>query len=283
MRALLIALIVAVQLLLGWCYWNDAKDCCGDTAKTTKVSEITSKAAPAAAAVTAAAATVVAKKVSGPLSFNWSDGKTITDTTWPNRKKSILDGLTKDQKLEITGLYRSDEKNNSQFDNLGIARANETRKLFSELSDDRVILLSKQVNDDVNQSGSFASASFANRTVNKSIKETANGTQIYFPYNSTNKLNDGAIEKYLNDVATRLKSSGERVRLTGHTDALGSDASNMVLGQWRADVVQKYLMEKGVLASKIIAQSQGESNPIATNKTDAGRAKNRRTELQIIK
>ena len=282
MRALLIALIVAVQLLLGWCYWNDAKDCCGDTAKTTKVTEKPSKVAPAAAAVTAAAATE-AKKVPGSLSFNWSDGKAITDTTWPNKKKSILDGLNKDQKLEITGLYRPDEKNNSQYDNLGIARANETRKLFSELSDDRIILLGKQINDNVDQSGSFASVLFSNRTVNKSIKETADGTQIFFPYNSTNKLNDGVIEKYLNDVATRLKSSGERVRLTGHTDALGSDASNMVLGQWRADVVQDYLMKKGVSASKIIAQSKGESNPIATNKTDAGRAKNRRTELQIIK
>ena len=151
------------------------------------------------------------------------------------------------------------------------------------MSDDRIILLGKQINDNVDQSGSFASVLFSNRTVNKSIKETADGTQIFFPYNSTNKLNDGVIEKYLNDVATRLKSSGERVRLTGHTDALGSDASNMVLGQWRADVVQDYLMKKGVSASKIIAQSKGESNPIATNKTDDGRAKNRRTELQIIK
>ena len=282
MRALLIALIVAVQLLLGWCYWNDAKDCCGDTAKTSKVTEISKKAAPAAAAVATTAAAVV-KKVSEPLLFNWSDGKAITDDTWPNRKKSILDGLNKDQKLEITGLYRSDEKNNSQFENLGIARANETRKLFSELSDDRVILLGKLVNDKVDQKDLFASASFANRTVNKSIKETANGTQIYFPFNSTNKLNDSTVEKYLDDVATRVKSSGERVRLTGHTDALGSDASNMTLGQWRADVVQNYLMKRGVPASKIIAQSKGESQPIATNSTEAGRAKNRRTELQIIK
>ncbi len=282
MRALLIALIVAVQLLLGWCYWNDAKDCCNNTAETNEVSEKTSKAAPAAAAVTTAAA-AVAKKVSGPLLFNWSNGKTLTDNTWPNKKKSILAGLKNDQKLEITGLYRSDEKNTSQFENLGVARANETRKLFSELPDDRIILLGKQVNDNVDQEGPFASASFASRTINKSIKETANGTEIYFPYNSTNKLNDNTVEKYLDDVATRVKASGERVRLTGHTDALGSDASNMKLGQWRADVVQKYLEKKGVSGSKIIALTKGESQPIATNNTDAGRAKNRRTELQIIK
>lgn len=280
MRALLIAIIIAVQCFLGWRYWNDSKACCSDNAETNTVKEVIKKAAPAAAATTAAAATV-AKKITGPLLFNWSEGKTITDNTWPARKKSILDGLKDGKKLEITGMYRSDEKNNSKFENLGIARANETRKLFTELKDDRVILLGKLVNDDVNKDGPFASVRFANRTVNKSITETADGTQIYFPYNSTNKLNDRTVEKYLDNVAKRVKASGEKVTLTGHTDDRGDDNSNRRLGQRRADIVKRYLINRGVPANKIVATTAGEKSPIATNSTAAGRAKNRRTELKI--
>ena len=275
MRALLIAIIIALQCFLGWRYWTDSKACCGDSTETSAVSEVTKKVAPAAAVVPAV------KKVTGPLLFNWSNGETITDDTWPARKKSILDGLKDGQKLEITGLYRSDEKNTSTFENLGIARANETRKLFTELKDDQVILLGKLVNDKVDQSGPFASARFANRTMNNSIKETADVTQIYFPYNSTNKLNDSVVEKYLDDVATRVKASGEKVSLTGHTDDRGDDASNLRLGQMRADIVKRYLLSKGVAANKVVATSAGEKSPIATNATKEGRAKNRRTELKI--
>lgn len=280
MRALLIAIIIALQCFLGWRYWTDSKACCGDTATTNEVEEVTKKAAPAAAA-SEANIVAAAKKVTGPLLFNWSDGKTITDDTWPARKKSILDGLKDGQKLEITGLYRSDETNNTTYQNLGVARANETRKLFTELDDDRFILLGKLVNDEVDKTNAFASARFANRTVNKSIKETADGTQIYFPYNSTNKLNDSTVEKYLDDVAARVKASGETITLTGHTDDRGDDASNKRLGQRRADIVKRYLMSKGVAANKIVATSAGEKSPIATNATSAGRAKNRRTELKI--
>lgn len=126
------------------------------------------------------AAANAAKKVVGPLLFNWSDGETITDNTWLARKKSIFDGQKDGQKLEITGLYRSEETNNTNFENLGIARANETRKLFSDLKDDNLILLGKLVDDEVEGFGSFSSIRFANRIVNKSIKETSDATQIYF-------------------------------------------------------------------------------------------------------
>ena len=270
MRALLIAIIIALQLLLGWCYWQDSDSCCGNT--TTNVEEAVKKVTP-----------VVAKKVTGPLLFNWSNGATVTNDAWPNKKKSILDALRDNQILEITGLYRSDETNNSTFENLGIARANQTRKLFTELPDDRVSLLGKLIDGKVDKNGLFESARFANRIVTKTIKETADGTLIYFPYSSTQKLNNRDVESYLNDVADRVRASGERVQLTGHTDSKSSSASNMRLGKRRADVIKSYLVSKGVSSSKIVTQSKGEESPIASNNTDAGRAKNRRTELKIIK
>ena len=98
-----------------------------------------------------------------------------------------------------------------------------------------------------------------------------------------NKLNNSEIEAYLDQVAKRVKETGESVRLTGHTDSLGSSSSNITLGQRRANRIADYLIGQGVRRSQINSTSKGESEPVATNHTEVGRAKNRRTELQIIK
>jgi len=79
------------------------------------------------------------------------------------------------------------------------------------------------------------------------------------------------------------KSSGGKVHLIGHTDDIGSVVSNEKLGQRRANIIADYLMGQGVFRSQIISESQGEAAPIASNKTEVGRAKNRRTELRIVK
>ncbi|MHB8137858.1 MAG: OmpA family protein [Smithellaceae bacterium] len=69
------------------------------------------------------------------------------------------------------------------------------------------------------------------------------------------------------------------VALEGHTDWIGSDAYNQTLSQERADVVKQYMVEKGGIdPNRLKAIGYGESRPIADNKTDAGRAQNRRTE-----
>jgi OOP family OmpA-OmpF porin len=69
--------------------------------------------------------------------------------------------------------------------------------------------------------------------------------------------------------------------VAGHTDAVGSDAYNQSLSQRRAGSVSAYLVEKGVDASRMTAVGYGESQPVADNSTEAGRAENRRVELRI--
>lgn len=71
------------------------------------------------------------------------------------------------------------------------------------------------------------------------------------------------------------------LRLGGHTDAIGSDASNLALSQARVDAVKSYLVSKGVPESRLEAKGYGESRPIATNKTAVGRAQNRRVEMEL--
>jgi OOP family OmpA-OmpF porin len=67
----------------------------------------------------------------------------------------------------------------------------------------------------------------------------------------------------------------------GFTDSVGSDSLNLKLSDKRANAVKDYLVENGVDAAKLTATGFGEENPIDSNKTRAGRAKNRRVEVKV--
>ncbi len=72
------------------------------------------------------------------------------------------------------------------------------------------------------------------------------------------------------------------LRLGGYTDSNGSDATNLKLSQARVNSVKAYLISKGVSESRLEAIGYGETKPIASNKTAAGRAQNRRVELELF-
>jgi len=87
----------------------------------------------------------------------------------------------------------------------------------------------------------------------------------------------------LNEIVSIINEYPDyNLRLGGHTDAVGSDANNLVLSQGRVDAVKAYLVSKGIAEGRLDATGYGESKPIATNKTAAGRAKNRRVELELF-
>ncbi|MDD2384490.1 MAG: OmpA family protein [Sulfurospirillaceae bacterium] len=91
-------------------------------------------------------------------------------------------------------------------------------------------------------------------------------------------------KKEIAKVADFMKiNSGYKVVLEGHTDSKGSDAYNMKLSDQRAKAVAKALAELGVPNAKITTEAYGESKPIATNDTDAGRAENRRVDAKFNK
>jgi outer membrane protein OmpA-like peptidoglycan-associated protein len=71
------------------------------------------------------------------------------------------------------------------------------------------------------------------------------------------------------------------IRISGYTDNVGSDKDNLVLSQKRAEAVVQYLTTHGVAAERLTAKGYGESDPVASNDTEAGRAQNRRTEFVI--
>jgi len=86
----------------------------------------------------------------------------------------------------------------------------------------------------------------------------------------------------LDELAALLISKPTwKLRISGHTDNVGSDESNMTLSKNRAQATAKYLQGKGVAPEKLIAEWFGETKPIADNNTTEGRQQNRRVEMIV--
>ncbi|MFN7143848.1 MAG: OmpA family protein [Myxococcota bacterium] len=88
----------------------------------------------------------------------------------------------------------------------------------------------------------------------------------------------------LDDVAQVMKDFPNiRIEIGGHTDNVGDDAANQRLSKNRADAVFEYLLSKGVPATRMTTMGYGETRPVDTNMTDAGKLNNRRVEFVIQK
>ncbi len=86
----------------------------------------------------------------------------------------------------------------------------------------------------------------------------------------------------LTKVVNIMKENpGLYLNISGYTDNVGNKEFNQTLSEKRANVCKEYLISKGVSADHLSAKGYGEENPIADNKTEAGKAKNRRTEMKL--
>jgi outer membrane protein OmpA-like peptidoglycan-associated protein len=87
-------------------------------------------------------------------------------------------------------------------------------------------------------------------------------------------------DKQLQHIVTLLPENPElRMEVQGHTDSQGGDEYNLDLSQRRAETVVAYLNLFGIAGDRLSAKGYGESEPVETNETEEGRAKNRRVEL----
>lgn len=90
-------------------------------------------------------------------------------------------------------------------------------------------------------------------------------------------------QSILDDMAAALRQlGGKQVQVIGHTDATGDRATNIVLSQARAEVVRAYLLRAGVTPNSITTAGLGPDQPVATNATPEGRARNRRIEFRLL-
>lgn len=90
--------------------------------------------------------------------------------------------------------------------------------------------------------------------------------------------------KELNELAEYMQLKKSMVvEIAGHTDNVGNKDANQKLSEGRANSVRNYLIKKGIVAERIVAKGYGDTQPVADNSTDAGKQKNRRTEVRTIK
>ena len=197
-----------------------------------------------------------------------------------------------DRMITIEGRYSADEKNSSIFPNLGLARANAIKKslVASGSPSSQINLTSKLkgdlclVKDTINNSVhlSFGALENNNDRLSK-IKSRLYGKPItlYFDTNSDNltlteqqRQDFADLNYYLDHVSESSLDIG------GHTDSRGVKAYNEKLSLDRANFVKKYVTQNaGISASRMTTKGFGRSHPIESNKTEEGRAKNRRVEV----
>ncbi len=87
----------------------------------------------------------------------------------------------------------------------------------------------------------------------------------------------------LTDLVDKTKGVNlEVIIATGHTDSVGTSTYNQKLSVRRAEAVKQYLVSKGIEPNRVYTEGKGEKDPVADNKTAAGRAKNRRVEVEVV-
>lgn len=113
------------------------------------------------------------------------------------------------------------------------------------------------------------------------IQRTITLHDVHFVTDSSKLSGDD--QTSLDDAAATLKKFPVlRAEVAGYTDSIGAAGYNQKLSQERAQSVKQYLVAHGVAADRLTTHGYGESDPVASNKTAAGRAKNRRVELHIL-
>ena len=104
---------------------------------------------------------------------------------------------------------------------------------------------------------------------------------LYFATNESTILPES--EDGLHAMCEMLTAAPEmRILIIGHTDDVGTERANLILSEKRAEAVKAALVERGIAADRIETEGRGESDPIAPNDSEEGRAENRRVEFEVL-
>ncbi len=241
-------------------------------------------AAPDVSVTPPAVTPPVAEEKRYPVDFAVGGLAALTNPGYDEYRTRILEGNRDGQVLEITGDYYPDEPTPEGYTNAGLARAAAVRDLLTpDIPAEQIIiksnLLSGQpaADDKYLQGHSYRWISEQPQEI-----ETIDGcTTIRFAFNSADGKVSDEVSAELDKIADRVRKTGEKVTVTGHSDDIGEPAANLKLGRRRAMDIRRELINRKVLREQIITDSKGESDPVAANDTERGRAENRRTEVCI--
>ena len=204
-------------------------------------------------------------------------------------KDSVYNYLNVNQEKEllITGKYLSSEVNLQEGTNFATSRIQHVKNLLivAGVNPDRIIPKIKvsryeyDENDNYNDGVSLDFRDINDENLAK-IEEGITNKTLYSNFAVKEFKPDRKLESYTIELKNYLqKYPNKKVYIVGHTDSVG--VNNDQFGLDRANNVKDYLITQGISEAIIEVSSKGENEPIATNKTEEGRAKNRRIELTI--
>jgi len=206
--------------------------------------------------------------------------KNISKTTpKKNINKSSMNKIN-DANISDNSFYYETETdkddNNITVNNTDSDKNSSLNEVNNTNTDNNATVLKKLYND-INSTKSVKVKLFYFK--HKPILYINLGDIVHFDTNKY-KLKEGYKVK-LNKIIDVLKDTNQSILIVGHTDSVGSDRYNQGLSELRAREVYKYFIQQGVLKERLDYIGYGEEQPVATNGTDEGRAKNRRVEIFV--
>ncbi len=221
------------------------------------------------------------------FSINPSDGAVTIPESLVGFKDSIFNFLNKNQgkELLITAKFLKTEG-----ETRGMDRANFLKNILvneSGINPNRIIpqaVLSDFSFDSNNKYTDGIAMLFKNASIEtqKVLDKSISNKTLYSAFASVEFKPDRSLQTYAFELKNYLKKyPDKKVSITGHTDAVGNEASNYKFGLKRANNVRGYLVSQGINKNKLKAYSKGEKEPIASNTTEEGKAKNRRITIEV--
>jgi OmpA-OmpF porin, OOP family len=275
-KALLVLLGLLAWILFcnwWWCYNKEACDCDKNTTALVEPS---------------------VNSDDGIIRFSSNSFGPQTGTAWNPFKDSICKAIELGKRVEITGYYGANEKNETSFSNLGLARADTIKDIIlAQLAGknaNRISLRSELQNSLDGAANPFIASNLILKDTIATpsaaggvVATDSNDILIYFPTGSATKEASAEVDAYLTKLGARLKASGEKAIVTGHTDNKGAVEKNLALSKDRAMFVKSILLKHDAIDANITTDGKADKEPIGDNATDAGRRQNRRVRIQISK
>lgn len=225
-----------------------------------------------------------------PITFSYNQHIPVTAAGWVAYKDSLKGLANAGKMINITGYFSAAEKNNTRFENLGLARADTIRAmLVPDIPANKIILRALLKEVAITDSNSTFVSSFIESSDPVKAPSADGGvvqkddktSLIYFPSGSAQKELNKDVDAYLVTLAEKLKSSGAAADITGHSDNKGKYEVNLKLSKDRAEQVKSILVKKGVAPARLTSSGVADKEPIGDNNTDEGRRTNRRVEIVI--
>lgn len=189
--------------------------------------------------------------------------------------------------ITVTGYYNDSETNSTSFENLGLARADELKKILVNKGVAAASVLTQSKKEDAL---TFVPADTLVGGITMDISSAGAPPKedlfaprtVYFNTGQNTLPVTASFTKYIEDAKTYLQNNaGKKLQVTGYTDNVGDPEKNMQLSANRAVFVKEALVKKGIPADRIETSGKGMNDPVADNNTADGRAANRRVTIQL--